>query len=380
MVRILENIALDFDDVLLKPKRSTLSSRKDVILDREFFFYHSPRRWTGVPLVISNMSGVGCFRFAKELSQYKVITCLHKHYKAEELRTFFEDFVIPNNYLNYVWISIGNKTEDYNRLVQLACDIGEQPNILINVANGHNTSFVNTCKKVRKAFNQSIIMAGSIGCPNMATELILSGGVDIVQGGIGSSKVCRTRTKSGVGVPQISLILECSEVVHGLKNGERKLGLFCSDGGVNYECDFIKGFSAGADFSMAGSYWSGTDLCEAEWEYEVDQSKVPYADKSGVKWPLTDKKKSMVFYGMSSKYAQNKLNGGMEDYKTSEGIVVRIPYKGKTVDKLKDVLGGLRSACTYVGSTDLRSLSKCSTFIRVNRTYDNRLEHLKITD
>lgn len=380
MTRIVDDIKLDFDDVLFKPKRSTLSSRKDVQLEREFFFYHSPRKWTGIPLIISNMSGVGCFNFARELSQYKIITCLHKHYSIDELSQFFLDFVIPNDYLNYVWLSIGNKKEDYIKLANIVDNCGVQPNILINVANGHNTDFVNTCKKVRGNFTESIIMAGSVGCSNMSTELILSGGVDIVQGGVGSSKVCRTRTKSGVGVPQFSLNMECSEAVHGLKNGEKRLGLFCSDGGVNYEGDFAKAIGSGADFVMAGSFWSGTDLCEADWEYEIDKTATPYLSIKGTKYKYTNQKKSMIFYGMSSKYAQNKLNGGMDNYKTSEGIAIKIPYKGKTVDKLNDILGGLRSTCTYVGSTNLKSLAKCSTFIKVNRTFDHRYNNLQISD
>lgn len=355
---------LDFDDVLLVPQRSKTASRSDVKTERKFSFYHSSQTWTGVPIIAANMDTVGTFDMSRSLSKKTMITCLHKHYNIEQ----YKDNIFN---INYQWVSIGIKEEDIVKLRQITHVIGDVPNICIDVANGYTDDFVNFCRKIREEFgNTPVIMAGNVCTPEMVQEIILHGGVDIVKIGIGPGSACTTRLKTGVGYPQLSAIIECSHAAHGLSNGSRRLGLICADGGCRTPSDVSKAFAAGADFVMLGGMLAGCEECEGEWEYEYR-----CVDLSGEFWqPLdpannTDKrKKSLTFYGMSSHAAQEKY-GGIKDYRASEGRIKTVHYKGPAENVINDVLGGIRSACAYIGSTSLKDMSKCAEFVRVNRTH-----------
>ena len=218
--------------------------------------------------------------------------------------------------------------------------------LMIDVANGYQESFVEHVKRMREKFPNTILACGNVVTPEMTQELILNG-ADIVKIGIGSGSVCHTRIKTGVGYPQLSAIMECMDAAHGLG------GHICSDGGCKTPADVAKAFAAGADFAMIGGMLSSTEECSGDWIY----------DKKG-------NKLSLKFYGMSSKEAMKKYNGGIADYKATEGKCVTVPYKGKVDGVIKEILGGLRSACSYVGTGKLKDLSKCTTFIRVNRTHN----------
>lgn len=347
---ISNEVKLDFDDVLMVPQRSTLSSREEVELERKFLFYHSPRELTVVPIFCSNMTTVATFEMATVLSKFKMITCLHKYYSCEELCSYFN----KSGSIDYNWVSIGYKGNDLDKLKELA-DKGVVPNIVIDVPNGHMQSFVSFCNEVRHAFPVSIICAGNVCTPEMTQELIIHGGVDIVKLQIGPGAACTTRKMTGVGYGTLSCVIECAHVAHGLKYQDKRLGLVCSDGGCRYPGDVCKALGANADFVMLGSYFAGTDECDPEeWVYDEDNQK-----------------KSMLFYGMSTHYAQEKYAEGRKEYRASEGAMIDIPYKGPVRESVLEMLGGIRSSCSYIGADSVKNMGKCAKFIRVSKIHQD---------
>jgi GMP reductase len=339
---------LDFDDVLIVPQRTITASRKWVNVLREFQFFHSPRVWCGTPIMVANMDTTGTFNMAKALYKEGVTTCLHKHYPHEEIiakTSYWSDC------RDYMWYSLGIGKEIEN-LIKFVETTGIIPNICIDVANGYTDDFVTFCNSVRERLgNEPIVMAGNVCTPEMVQELILHGGVDIVKIGIGPGSACTTRLKTGVGYPQLSAIMECAHAAHGLKSSDKRLGLICADGGCRYPADVCKALCANSDFVMLGGMFAGTEECEGEWSYEGGQ------------------KKSLSFYGMSSEKAQIKHSGGLKSYTASEGRVKEIPYKGLAKDVLYDILGGVRSCCSYIGATCVKDMGKCAEMVRVSRTH-----------
>lgn len=365
-MKINNDTKLDFDDVLLVPQRSRTASRVEVLLDREFSFYHSTQKWSGVPIMIANMDTVGTFDMANSVSKFKIITCLHKHYQIN-------DYIYKLKDQKMYWFSMGIKQDDLDKLDEYITRTDIIPNICIDVANGYTDDFVNFCKKIREVLgSEPIILAGNVCTPEMVQELILHGGVDIVKVGIGPGSACTTRLKTGVGYPQLSAIDECSHAAHGLKNGDKRLGLICADGGCRTPSDVVKAFGANADFVMLGGMLAGTEECEGEWQYEYKCLKAGIAGEFWQSFPPgydTERRKvSLTFYGMSSHKAQEKY-GGIKNYRASEGRTMNVPYKGLASDIVLDILGGLRSACAYVGASSLKDLSKCAEFVKVNRTH-----------
>tara|TARA_B100000287_G_scaffold428171_1_gene479104 strand:- start:1734 stop:2801 length:1068 start_codon:yes stop_codon:yes gene_type:complete len=347
MLKVDSDIKLDFDDVLLVPQRSAAASRKQVELKRTFKFYHSPKEWHGVPLMAANMDTTGTFKMGASLNNHEAITCLHKHYSVEDIEGYFKYYNIEPN----VWVSVGmNVDREMDRLKGIQESMGFSPNICIDIANGYTEKFVDWCADIRFEFPDSIIMAGNVATSEMVSELILHGEVDIVKVGIGPGSACTTRLKAGVGYPQLSAIAECSHVAHGLRSDTGRLGLICADGGCRYPADVAKAYAAGADFVMLGGMLAGTKECEGEW-----------VEKAGTKY--------LTFYGMSSKKAQEKHGDGLLNYRSSEGRVKKIPYKGEASVVINDILGGVRSACAYTGATSLKDFSKTARFVRVNRTH-----------
>lgn len=373
-MRIYQDVKLDFSDVLLVPQRSDLKSRAEVTLERTYQFRHSKHTWNGIGIIAANFDTVGSFNMAKALARHKVMTALHKHYSVEELVRFFAD---NEKMSDYVFYTIGTNENDLLKLDSVAVNVvnrwKEYPAsiedsrqifpkfICIDVANGYTEDFVNHVKKVRGLYPNSVIMAGNVVTPNMTEELILSG-ADIVKVGIGPGSVCTTRIKTGVGYPQLSAIDECSFAAHGKPQGQ-----LCGDGGCTNAGDVAKAFAAGADFVMVGGLLAGTDECDGEWTYknEIIEDK-----ENGWKVASHRVKDGLKFYGMSSRDAQEKHHGKMGCYKASEGKSVIVPYKGTADDVILDILGGLRSACSYVGAKSLKDLPKCASFVRVNNQYN----------
>ncbi|MGH1378251.1 MAG: GMP reductase [Alphaproteobacteria bacterium] len=342
-MRIEEDVKLDFKDVLIRPKRSTLGSRKDVDITRDYQFKWSGRSYSGVPIIAANMDGVGTMDMAKSFSksQSGMSVSLHKHYSLDKLIEFFDE-----NDPSSVWYSIGMVKADQEKLSEF---LKLRPNkidkICLDVANGYSEHFLDFVKRVREMVPGITIMAGNVVTGEMVEELILSG-VDVVKVGIGPGSVCTTRKMTGVGYPQLSAIIECADAAHGLG------GLICADGGCTVPGDIAKAFGAGADFIMLGGMLAGHD-----------QAELNVIEEGGEKF--------MTFYGMSSDTAMTKHKGGVAEYRASEGKTVKIPYRGDVAGTLQDILGGVRSACTYVGARRLKELAKRTTFIRVTQQINN---------
>lgn len=370
-MKIIEDKKIDFADVLIKPKRSNIRSRSIVELNREFKFPHSIRTLKCTPIIAANMDTTGSTAMLATLSEHRCLTALHKHYPAEYLIDLF------SNEKPYAFYSIGISKNDIDKLEYVFNSLKSKnfslPNLCVDVANGYTEDFVKSVSNLRKKYPEIIIMAGNVVTTEMVEELVMHGGVDIVKVGIGSGSVCTTRLKTGIGYPQLSSVLECSEAAHSVG------GHVCSDGGCTTPADVCKAFGAGADMVMLGGILAGTDCCEGEWQYEYlcqssDQNGNLIREWWQSNYPGYDtkkKKKSLKFYGMSSKEAMHKHNGGVAEYRTSEGKCVAIPYKGKTEDTIKDILGGLRSCCTYIGSKTIKDMSKNTIFIKVNRTHND---------
>ncbi|MDQ3089657.1 MAG: GMP reductase [bacterium] len=346
-MQIKEDIKLDYKDVLICPKRSTLRSRKDVDLNRTFKFKHTNKALEAIPIVAANMDGVGTMAMAKSFFPSKLLVALHKHYSVNELVNFFDE--IGEN-SKHVFYTIGLHINDLEKLEEVNKSLikGEIHNICIDVANGYTERFLNFVKEVREKFPDKIIMAGNVVTPEMTEQLIL-GGADIVKVGIGPGSVCLTRNMAGVGYPQLSAVMECADAAHGLK------GLICADGGCEVPGDVAKALGGGADFVMLGSLLAGHQESEMEIILENDEKFIHY-------------------YGSSSEEAMKKHHGGMLEYRASEGKSVQLPFKGNVEKTIHDILGGLRSTCTYIGAEKLKDVSKQTTFIRVNRQLNISLE------
>lgn len=345
-MRIEEDVKLDFKDVLIRPKRSTLSSRKEVDIHRSYEFKWSKRNYDGVPIIAANMDGVGTMAMARTFGAMGqgMTVAMHKHYALDQLIAFYEKEGNRN-----VWYSIGVSEKDEEKLEAFLNHKWKDgqgiDKLCIDVANGYSEPFVFFIKKMRARLPDVTIMAGNVVTGEMAEELILSG-ADVVKVGIGPGSVCTTRKMTGVGYPQLSAIIECADAAHGLG------GLVCADGGCTVPGDLAKAFGAGADFVMLGGMLAGHDQCEGN---VIEQ----------------DGKKYVTFYGMSSDTAMNKHAGGVAEYRASEGKTVQVPYRGDVTATMNDIQGGLRSACTYVGARRLKELSKRTTFIRVTQQINN---------
>jgi len=336
-MRIEQDVKLDFKDVLIRPKRSTLRSRSQVDLERDYTFLHCDATWCGIPIIAANMDHTGTFAMAEILSQYKLLTAINKFEKVDSWQTQAKK---NRQTIQNIFVSIGIKNTDFDKLKSIMKSISCQL-ICIDVANGYTERFVDFVKKVRKIFPNKIIMAGNVVTGEMVEQLILSG-ADIVKVGIGPGSVCTTRIKTGIGYPQLSAIIECADAAHGVK------GHVCSDGGCRESGDVVKAFAAGADFVMLGGMLAGHKECAGEL-FEIGEQQ--YKE----------------FYGMSSAEAMIKHHGAVAEYRASEGKSINIPYRGSVEKTVKDILGGMRSACTYVGAARLKELAKCTTFIRVTQ-------------
>ena len=337
-MRIEQDLKLDFKDVLIRPKRSTLASRAEVDLSRDFVFLHSQRAYHGVPIIAANMDATGTFDMARALARHQLSAALHKHYDEDALRAFFTAPDCPP----FTFYSMGINRPDYDKFcrVRKQCAHAIQY-VCVDVANGYTRKFVDFIRALRSDHPDITLMAGNVVTGEMTEELILNG-VDIVKVGIGPGSVCTTRRMSGVGYPQLSAIIECADAAHGLH------GLICADGGCTSPGDLAKAFGAGADFVMLGGMLAGHDECGSD-IVEID----------GIR--------KMRFYGMSSREAMEKYAGGVAEYRASEGKEVLLDYRGPVETTLQDILGGVRSACTYVGARKLKELCKRTTFVRVSR-------------
>lgn len=361
-MRIENELKLNFDDVLLRPKRSALSSRKDVDLTRSYKFKNSQQIYEGVPIMAANMDGVGTFEMAQALAKHGLFTCLVKHYSAEQLSKWIYNNHLINNHWAY---SMGITEQDLEKFdkVYHSVDKGMIKFVCVDVANGYTKLFVDVIKLLRFRYPEITIIAGNVVTAEMTEELILSG-ADIVKVGIGPGSVCTTRIKTGVGFPQLSAIIECADAAHGL--GGHVIG----DGGCVCPGDVAKAFAGGADFVMLGGMFAGHDEGGGEVITRIFETNEILVTSEGEHF-VRELKAYVKFYGMSSEAANNKHFGGLKNYRASEGREVLVPYKGLLEPTVIDILGGIRSACTYVGASKLKYLSKCATFIRTNKQFND---------
>jgi GMP reductase len=403
-MRIENDPKLDFDDVLIRPKRSTLSSRKEVKLERTFTFRNSQGVYVGVPIIAANMDHTGTIEVANAVGEFGINVSLHKHYTTKELVEFFR------NDKNINFYSMGITPTDLQKFNEVKKEV-DISYVCIDVANGYTEAFVDFIKRFREQNPETTIMAGNVVTGEMTEELILAG-VDIVKVGIGPGSACTTRKLTGVGYPQLSSIIECADAAHGLG------GHICADGGCKMPGDVAKAFGAGADFVMLGGMFAGHAECggkvtggrvklkqilsatsrpgdgfnetnvihfrgAGEYVFCRETAKQIY-DNAAAEFEFDDpllkqypeifdvdyEGATMEFYGMSSKTAMEKYSGGVAEYRASEGKTVQVPYRGMIKETIKEVLGGLRSACTYVGAKSLKEMSKRTTFVLVNRTHN----------
>jgi len=339
-MRIEADIKLDFKDVLIRPKRSTLKSRSEVSLTKTYVFRNCKKTWTGVPIMAANMDTTGTFTVAEALAKNSMMTVIAKHNEPEAF-----DAVTPEM-APFISFSTGTSDKDFDRLQKCVEKRPDISFICIDVANGYSEHFVEFVKKTRKRFPEHILIAGNVVTGEMVEELILAG-ADIIKVGIGPGSVCTTRKQTGVGYPQLSAVIECADSAHGLG------GHIISDGGCTVPGDVAKAFGAGADFVMLGGMLAGHDECAGDILEEENGEKFK------------------IFYGMSSETAMRKYSGGVAEYRSSEGKTVKIPYRGPIQNTVKSILGGLRSSCTYVGAAQLKELPKRTTFIRVTQQINN---------
>lgn len=377
MTQIRDSIELDFCDVLFRPKRTTLNSRSEADVIREYKFKYYPKTIKSCGIMAANMATTGTFDMNDVLQKYKAITCLHKHYTEYEIKNYMTinnmDDYSDHNSFTFISTGLKDDKEQLFRLLQTGSQIDK---ICIDIANGYIPNLINFVKEVREKFPKSLIMVGNVVTGDMTQDLILNG-ADIVKVGIGPGSVCTTRKLTGVGRPQLSAILECADAAHGVG------GLVCADGGCTCAGDIAKAFGAGADFVMLGGMFAGTDESAGEIiekmyrtnEYEYWEEECCTLTKPSTReWteyhpdkPIFEVKKFKQFYGMSSQLAQEKHFGGMANYRASEGKVVEVPYKGSVENVIQEILGGIRSTMSYIGAKRLKDIPKCTTFYRVNR-------------
>lgn len=335
-MRVDRDFKLDFDDVLIRPKRSTLSSRRLVDLNRKFTFRHSEDTWEGIPVIAANMDTTGTFEIANSLKKEKMLTAVHKFYSLDDWAKAIKSDQID---LEHCAITFGveeaENAEDFFNFLKKN-NLNKPKFICLDVANGYTEIFLDLVKRTRDNFSNPLI-AGNVVTGEMTEALILAG-ADIVKIGIGPGSVCTTRTVTGVGYPQLSAIIECADAAHGLR------GHVISDGGCSTPGDVAKAFGAGADFVMLGGMFAGHE-------------------ESGGELIEKDGKKYKQFYGMSSDTAMERYYGDIKNYRASEGETISLEYKGPIDKTIQQILGGLRSAATYVGAKDIKNLPKCTTFI-----------------
>ena len=458
-MRIEEDIKLDYKDVLIRPKRSTLKSRSQVKLERKFKFRNykpdfpdniSFDHYIGIPIMASNMDGVGTMRMADKLAEGEMFTCLVKTYSAEYLIEYFNGADLDGDSIQRtenVAMSIGTGDSDYNKLLQVKKECEHKLKyVCMDIANGYSDHFAAHVRKVRAEFPDLVIIAGNVVTREMTEELILAGadivkvgigpgsvcttriqtgvgypqlsaviecadaahvrkvrnafpdlviiagnvvtremteelilsGADIVKVGIGPGSVCTTRIQTGVGYPQLSAVIECADAAHGLG------GHIIADGGCTTPGDVAKAFGGGADFVMlggmlAGHNEGGGDIITKY--YQTNEVLMQVSKLAGYTGgdqtnlvTRIEEKQFVQFYGMSSESANDKHFGGLKDYRSSEGRTVLVPYRGEVARTVQEILGGVRSTCTYAGALKLKQLSKCTTFVRCTQTHNSVYE------
>mgnify|MGYP001315758907 CR=1 FL=1 len=368
-MRINTEPKLNFEDVLLQPKRSTLSSRKDVDMTRKFTFRNSKKVMNFTPIFASNMDGVGTFEMAKVLQEHKMMTVITKSTTIEQWREAVGNGVRLQSVsvctgTNKMW---DPEADDYKNMQEVLKSFPDVKMITIDVANAYHENMVDFVKRVRDEFPEKVIIAGNVVTPEMTEELIING-ADVVKVGIGPGSVCTTRTMAGVGVPQFSAILECGDAANGVD------GHIMADGGCTKPGDISKAFGGGAHMVMIGGmlagHKEGGGSITTKWIKTGEHERLP----DGSFLPKFEERQFVEFYGMSSDRAREVHGKRKDGYRGNEGKVVHLPFRGSVDTTVEDILGGVRSTCTYIGARRLKDMPKCASFVTthnvINRTFD----------
>ena len=299
-----------------------------------------------LPIFASNMDGVGTFSMAKVLQEYKMMTVITKTTTPEQ----WKEAVGQGLRLQSVSVCTGtNKVfdedaQDYKNMQDILKMFPDIKMITIDVANAYHQNMVEFVARVRDEYPEKVIVAGNVVTPEMTEELIING-ADVVKIGIGPGSVCTTRTMTGVGVPQFSAILDCADAANGVD------GHIMADGGCVHPGDIAKALGGGAHMVMIGGMLAGHD------ESETD---------------LVDGKRE--FYGMSSDRAREKHGKRKDGYRGNEGRHIDLPDRGPVKNTVEDILGGVRSACTYIGARRLKDMPKCASFVTTNNVINRIYE------
>lgn len=352
---------LDFDDVMLIPKPSTVESRADTKIVKPFTFKWTGKTIEGNPAIAANMDTTGTFEMAKELQKHQMFCALHKHYSAEEVIRFLEKNKREFGTNDYIFISTGLRRDDFEKLKEIM-KTGLCNNICLDAPNGYIEGFIQHLNRIRTTFPKSIIMAGNVVTPEKTID-ILQNGADVVKVGIGPGSACATRTMTGVGRPQFSTIMEC------VGAAKRYNGLLCSDGGVSKPADYVKAIGAYADFVMMGGYLAG---CSEAGGQLISRS-IATGEILPSGRPETTIREYKLFYGMSSEYAQRQHYHGMPKYRASEGLVAEVRHTGPVANRIQELEGGLRSAMTYTDSRTIEEFQKNAEFWKVRRQVNRDL-------
>ena len=368
-MRIEHEAKYDFDDVMIRPKRSSLESRSDVLLKRVLRMPHAGfRMLTGVPIFAANMDTVGTVNAAHALAELDCFTAVHKYITKEDYMELASKSETRQH--AFIPVDIKESAEMTSEKLGWAGQSKEDCLLYVDVANGYQEVFIKAISNIRRSFPEAIIMAGNVVTADM-TEALIIAGADIVKVGIGPGAQCETRKVTGVGYPQLSAIIECADAAHGLK------GFICADGGCRTSGDVAKAFAAGADFVMLGTMLAAHKENVAPEYLKILEDKITRGVESESMLPmLHDVERYADYtldtaceyfkvptYGMSSAEAMNKYHGGVAEYRSSEGKLSWLEYRGTIKNTVNQILGGLRSTCTYVGADSLKQLSKRTTFV-----------------
>ena len=348
-MRIIEETQLDFSDLLISPKRSALNSRAEVDLYRDFEWIDGNGKKQTlhcIPVIAANMASIATPKIAKILSKRGFMCALEKHLALETLQELFADMEViaekegfeKTYYTQRIAPSIGIK-EDPNILNQLNSQ-HHITTIVLDIPNGYISKFIDRIKEIHTMLPEALIIAGNVVTSDISQDIILNGG-HVAKCGIGPGSVCITRAKTGVGRPQASAVIECSDACHQVG------GFCCSDGGCTNPGDIVKAFGCGADFVMLGGMFAGCEEAEGEIVY-------------------INNKPHKAFYGMSSNLAQERHFGGRHKGSTSEGREKLIPVVGPLSSILDDIEGGIKSAMCYMGAHKIKNIPKCCTFYKVH--------------
>ena len=337
---MLDDIKLDFDDVLIKPRKSIVPlTRKSVNIEIPWLDK------TAHPVVIANMPSTGTYEIAKHMTPMKVFTFIHKEYKVHEHRenlSMLED-------RSYIAITSGVRDKDVMRTIEIISGFEDIGMINVDIANvyANVSGMIKAIKTFKEHFPNILLCAGNI-CDKDLMQTLVDAGADYIKVGVGSGAACITRTEVGVGIPQWSAVRECYE--ESQKTGCRII----SDGGCVTAGDVCKAIAAGADMVMIAGMVSSCYECSNMVEIDGQQ----YVN----------------LYGLGSTKQYNIHTISEQEYRPNEGRDLMIPAKGHIKDIINQILGGLRSVCTYVGVSHITQLSSHAEFIVVNNTHNRSLE------